>query len=66
MTMFSTMLQRDRTRSGLSVGQAAWRFSFSPAVYREIEAGTRWPSFDTCDRICALFGWPQSFVGPSG
>ncbi len=62
MTMFSTMLQRDRTHSALSVGQAAWRFGVSPAVYREIEAGTRWPSFETYDRICKLFGWPQAFV----
>jgi predicted transcriptional regulator len=62
MTMFADVLQRDRTRWGLSVGQAAWRFGVSPAVYREIEAGTRWPTFDTYDRICKLFGWPQAFV----
>jgi hypothetical protein len=59
--MFGDMLQRDRTRWGLSIGQAAWRFHVSPAVYRELEAGTRWPSFETYDRICKLFGWPQSF-----
>jgi DNA-binding XRE family transcriptional regulator len=64
--MFGDMLKRDRTRWGLSVGQAAWRVGVSPAVYREIEAGTRWPSFETYDRICELFGWPQAFVGKSG
>jgi DNA-binding XRE family transcriptional regulator len=62
MTMFGDMLERDRKRWGLSVGQAAWRFGVNPAVYREIEAGTRWPSFETYDRICKLFGWPQAFT----
>jgi hypothetical protein len=31
--------------------------------YREIEADARSPSFETWDRICKLFGWPQTFVG---
>jgi hypothetical protein len=30
--------------------------------YREIEVGTRSPTFETWDRICKLFGWPRSFV----
>jgi hypothetical protein len=30
--------------------------------YRELEAGARSPSFETWDRICKLFGWPQTFV----
>jgi hypothetical protein len=30
--------------------------------YREMEAGTRWPGFETYGRICKLFGWPQAFV----
>jgi hypothetical protein len=55
------MLERDRERWGFSIGQAAWRFGVSPAVYRELEVGTCWPSFDTYDRICKLFGWPQAF-----
>ena len=29
--------------------------------YREIEAGTKPPDWDTYERICELFGWPQSF-----
>jgi hypothetical protein len=64
--MFGDMLERDRTRSGLSIEQADWCFGVSPHVYRGIEAGTRWPSFETYERICKLFGWPQTFVGPSG
>jgi hypothetical protein len=30
--------------------------------YRELEAGSRSPSFETWDRICNLFGWPQAFA----
>jgi hypothetical protein len=30
--------------------------------YREIEAGARSPSFETWDRICKLYGWPQTLV----
>lgn len=58
--MFSDMLERDRKRGGLTVGQAAWRFGIPPSEYRQLEAGER---FDTYDRICKLFGWPQTFVG---
>jgi len=31
--------------------------------YRELEAGRRWPTFETWDRICKRYGWPQAFVG---
>jgi hypothetical protein len=31
--------------------------------YRELEAGTTFPSSDTWDRICELYGWSQSQVG---
>jgi hypothetical protein len=27
-----------------------------------LEAGARSPSFETWDRICKLFGWPQTFA----
>jgi hypothetical protein len=46
MTIFGDMLRRDRTRWSLGVGQAAWRFGLTQREYRELEAGTRWPSFD--------------------
>jgi Helix-turn-helix domain len=32
-------------------------------TYRELEAGERRPSWETWDRICKLYGWPQTFVG---
>ena len=31
--------------------------------YRELEAGTRSPNWETFDRICKVYGWPQTFVG---
>jgi hypothetical protein len=31
----------------LVVGQTAWRFGVSVREYREIEAGERWPSWET-------------------
>jgi transcriptional regulator with XRE-family HTH domain len=60
--MFGDMLRRDRERWGLSVAQAAWRFGVRPSEYREIEAGTRWPDFDTYGCIAELFGWPEAFI----
>lgn len=59
------MLACDRERSGLTVAQAARRLGVSPATYREIEAGTRSPTFETWDRIYKSYGWPQTFVGAS-
>jgi transcriptional regulator with XRE-family HTH domain len=60
--MFGDMLRRDRERWGLSIAQAAGRFGMRVPELRDLEAGTRWPSFDTYDRICKLFGWPQTFA----
>ena len=36
------------------------------AGYQEVEAGERWPNGETFNRICELYGWPQSFVGAAG
>jgi hypothetical protein len=30
--------------------------------YREVEAGTPFPNWETWDWICELYGWPQTFV----
>jgi hypothetical protein len=30
--------------------------------YQELEAGERWPNGETFNRICELYGWPQTFV----
>jgi predicted transcriptional regulator len=61
MAMLPKMLEHDRRRAGWSVGQAAWRLGVSPAEYRELEAGARSPNFETWDRICQLYAWPQTF-----
>jgi transcriptional regulator with XRE-family HTH domain len=60
--MFSDLLRTDRERSGLTVEQAARRLSVLTVAYRELEAGERWPSWETYDRIAAAFGWPQTFA----
>jgi hypothetical protein len=58
VTIFSTMLERDRKRFGLRLARAAWLLGVSVPELRELEAGTRWPSSDEYDAICELFGWP--------
>ena len=60
--MFGDMLHRDRARWGPRPARAAWLLGVSVGEYRELEAGAHWPDVDTCDRICKLFGWPQTFV----
>jgi hypothetical protein len=63
---------RSRRRSSMignglvgTVGQTTWRLGVSPREYPELEAGTRAPTFETWDRICKLFGWPQTFTNGS-
>ncbi len=63
MAALPNMLRTDRERRGFTVGQAAWRIGVKPEEYRELEAGTLSPTFGAWDRICELFGWPQTFVG---
>ena len=60
--MLAKMLEDDRRRAGWSEAQAAQRLGVSVRAYRELEAGVRSPSFETWDRICKLFGWPQTFL----
>jgi hypothetical protein len=50
------------SRRGWAVEQAAWRLGVSAAIYREIESGERWPTWEAFDRICQTFGRPQTFV----
>ena len=57
------MMQRDRQREGLRVCRAAWFLGVSVREHRELEGGTRFPTIETWDRICKLYGWPQTFVG---
>ena len=48
--MFAGMLERDRKRCGLRVCQAAWHLGVTVREYRELEAGTRFPTFEQWDR----------------
>jgi DNA-binding XRE family transcriptional regulator len=59
---FRAMLAEDRKRAGWSMGQVAWRLGVSVRTYRELEVGTSFPNWETWDRICKLYGWPQTYV----
>jgi DNA-binding XRE family transcriptional regulator len=59
--MVTKMLQDDRRRWGWSEAQAARRVGVSVKRYKVLEAGEQAPNFATYDRICKLFGWPQTF-----
>ena len=61
MAGFPKMLHADRERSGLTVDEIVWRLGVSRHEYRELEAGKRFPTFQTWDRMCKLYGWPQRF-----
>ena len=61
MAMLHKVLEDDRKAAGWSVCQAAWRLGVSIREYRELEDGKRSPSFETWDRTCKTFGWPQTF-----
>ena len=63
LAAFPAMMERDRKREGLRVCRAAWLIGVSVREYRELEAGERFPDFDTWRRLCELYGWPQTFVG---
>jgi hypothetical protein len=55
---------RGRPSSVGLVGRAGgMALGVSVQEYREIEAGERWPDWDTFHRICELYGCPQAFVG---
>ena len=60
---YPSMMQRDRKREGLRVCRAAWLIGVTVREYREMEAGDRVPDNDVWDRLCKLYGWPQTFVG---
>ena len=62
MAMLLAMLEPDRERAGWRVGRATWELGVSIREYRELEAGSRWPDFETWDWIRKLYGWPQTFA----
>jgi hypothetical protein len=58
------MLESDRKREGHPVCRAAWLLGLTAREYRVLEAGEPIHDFDTWDRICKLYGWPQTFLAP--
>ena len=64
MSMLTDMLERYRIREGLSVPRAAYLIGLTPAEYRRILAGEPIVRFETWQRICDLYGWPQTFASP--
>jgi DNA-binding XRE family transcriptional regulator len=58
---FRAMLKQDREQRGFTVGQVAWRLGISWREYVELESGSALPNFEVWDRMCKLFGWPQTF-----
>ena len=61
LAAYPAMMQRDRKREGLRLCHAAWLVGVSVREYQDFEAGERFLSFETWDRICKLYGWPQTF-----
>jgi hypothetical protein len=49
-------------RAGWPEAEATWHLRVSVRTSRELEAGDRWPTFETRDRICSPYRWPQIFV----
>lgn len=61
----AALVWRDETTVGLRpespMGEVIIAALVGVRGYRELEAGERSPSWDTWDRICKPFGWPQTF-----
>jgi transcriptional regulator with XRE-family HTH domain len=51
LAAYPGMMQRARKREGLRVCRAALLVGVSIREYQELEAGSRWPTFETWDRI---------------
>ena len=57
---FAYMMKEDRDRLGFTPARAAGHLWISRGEYLELEASTRWPSSTVCERMVALYGWPQA------
>jgi hypothetical protein len=62
-SVFRQLMREDRERLGLSVARASWLLGSSVRQFRELEDGEVYPDFETWDRICKLYAWPQTFFG---
>ena len=59
-SQMAALLERDRIRFGFTVGQAAYRLGLTPAQYL---VDPRWMTFETWQRACDLYGYPQTIAG---
>jgi Helix-turn-helix domain len=66
MAMLPKLLEQDRKRAGWSVRSGRVGTRREHREYRELEAGKLSPSWETFDRICKLYGWPQTFAAKAG
>ena len=62
LAAYPGMMLRARRREGLRVCRAAWLIGISVQEYRELESGERFQAPGTYERICRLYGWPQTFA----
>ena len=53
-------LPADRERLGLREVQMAGMLGLTLRECRDLEAGNLWLSYDLCERICDVCGWPSS------
>jgi plasmid maintenance system antidote protein VapI len=58
--MLADHLEADRERLGFTLGQAAYRLGLTVPQYRELLEGRHPITWETWDRICDLYGWPQT------
>jgi hypothetical protein len=61
VAMLPTMLEQDRKRAGWSVGEASWQLGVTVREYRELEAGERWPNWETFHRSACYTAGPRRF-----
>jgi hypothetical protein len=61
VSAFRQLMREDGERLGLSIGRASGLIGVWVREYRALEDGESYPDFETWDRICKLYGWPQAW-----
>ena len=61
LAAYPKMLREGRERRGFTIGQVAWRLGITRQQYVELEAGRLDVTPDLWQRMCDVYGWPQSF-----
>jgi hypothetical protein len=63
LAAYPGIMRRAPKREGLRVCRVAWLLGVSVREYRQLESGECSPDSVTWNRICELYGWPQTFIG---